>query len=42
MNDNDGNAGKKQQIQCDLSLSHSNSESFFENNSRHGAGVGTD
>ena len=41
-NDNDGNAGKKQKIQCDLSLSHDISASFFENNSIHGDGGGTD
>ena len=40
--DNGGSAGKKQKIQCDLSLSHDISASFFENNSRHGDGGGTD
>ena len=35
-NDSDKNAGKKQKGQCDLSLSHASSASFFENNSRHG------
>ena len=37
-NDSDENAGKKQKIQNDLSLSHDVSASFFENNSRHGDG----
>ena len=41
-NDSDGNAGKKQKVQCDLSLSHDISALFFENNSRHGDGGGTD
>ena len=34
-NDSNGNAGKKQKVQCDLSLSHASSASFFRNNSRH-------
>ena len=41
-NDSDGNAGKKQKIQYDLSLSHDISVLFFENNSRHGDGGDTD
>ena len=31
----EGNAGKKQMGQSDLSLSHANISSFFENNQRH-------
>ena len=38
-NDNDGNAGKKQKIQCDLSLSHDISASFFKNSSKLKMGV---
>ena len=41
-NDSDGNAGKERKIQCDLSLSHDNSASFFENKSGHGDGGSTD
>ena len=41
-NDNDRNGGKKQKIQCDLSLSHDISASFFEIESRHGDGSGND
>ena len=41
-NDSDGYAGKKQKIECDLSLSHEIRASFFENNSKHGDGGGTD
>ena len=41
-NDSNGNAGKKQKRQCDLSLSHASSPSFIGNNARHGDGGGTD
>ena len=41
-NDSDRSARKKQKGQCDLSLSHASSASFFENNSRHGDGGSTD
>ena len=41
-NDNNRNAGKKQKIQCDFSLSHDISASFFENYSRYEDGSGTD
>ena len=41
-NDRDGNEGKKQKGQCDLSLSHTSSASFIENNSRHGDWGGAD
>ena len=41
-NNSYGNAGKKQKGQCDISLSHASSASFFENNSRHGDGGSAD
>ena len=42
VNDNDRNEGKKQKIECDLSLSYYISASIFEINSRHGDGSGTE
>ena len=41
-NESDANAGKKHKGQCDLSLSHASSASFFKNNSRDGDGDGAD
>ena len=41
-NNSDGNAGKKQKGQCNLSLYHASSASFFENIARHGDGGGDD
>ena len=41
-NDSDGSAKKKQKGRCDLNFTHASSASFFENNSRHGDGCGTD
>ena len=37
-NYSDGDAGKKQKGQCDLSLPHARNASLFENNSRQGDG----
>ena len=41
-NESDGNAGKKQKGQHDLSLLYASSASFIENNSRHGDSSGVD